>query len=143
MQAVESEKIVPFFQPIVTLPSQEIAGFEILARWAKSDGSLGMPGDFIPVLERLGLIPAMTRSLVKQACRAVQAWDKQLNLSLNVSATMIVDEHFPIQLLDQLVQEKFPFNRFEVEITEEALVGNLEAAQRNLKILHDYGITVR
>nr|GFD59044.1 hypothetical protein [Tanacetum cinerariifolium] len=60
MQAVESEKIVPFFQPIVTLPSQEIAGFEILARWAKSDGSLGMPGDFIPVLERLGLIPAMT-----------------------------------------------------------------------------------
>lgn len=141
-QAVDSGKIVPFFQPIVTLPSQEVAGFEILARWVKSNGSLGMPGDFIPVLERLGLIPAMTRSLVKQACRAAQFWDKPFNLSLNVSAAMIVDEHFPIQLLDQLVQERFPFNRFEVEITEEALVGNLAAAQRNLRILHDHGITV-
>ncbi|KOG03590.1 putative bifunctional diguanylate cyclase/phosphodiesterase [Pseudomonas syringae] len=141
-QAIEREEVVPFFQPIVMLPSQDIVGFEILARWVKSDGSIGMPTDFIPVLERLGLIPAMTRSLVKQACRAAQVWDKQLHLSLNVSAAMIVDELFPEQLLDQLMKEKFPFNRFEVEITEEALVGNLEAAQKNIKKLHAHGITV-
>lgn len=141
-RAVENEEIVPFFQPIVILPSQEIVGFEILARWIKSDGSIGMPGDFIPVLERLGLIPIMTRSLVKQACRATQAWDNRLHLSLNVSAAMITDEFFPDQLLDQLMDENFPFNRFEVEITEEALVGNLEAAQRNLSRLHAHGITV-
>jgi diguanylate cyclase (GGDEF)-like protein len=141
-QAVENEEIVPFFQPIVTLPSQEVVGFEILARWVKPDGGIGMPGDFIPVLERLGLIPLMTRSLVKQACRATQAWDNRLHLSLNVSAAMITDEFFPDQLLDQLRHENFAFDRFEVEITEEALVGNLEAAQRNLSRLHTHGITV-
>jgi diguanylate cyclase (GGDEF)-like protein len=140
--AIEKEEIVPFFQPIVILPSQEVVGFEILARWIKPDGNIGMPGDFIPVLERLGLIPAMTRSLVKQACRATQVCNNRLHLSLNVSAAMITDELFPDQLLDQLMEEKFSFNRFEVEITEEALVGNLEAAQRNLSRLHAHGITV-
>lgn len=140
--AVDREEIVPFFQPIVTLPSQQVVGFEVLARWLKPDGSTGMPGDFIPILERLGLIPAMTRSLVRQACRAASRWDDHLHLSLNVSATMITDELFPDHLFDQLKQENFPFDRFEVEITEEALVGNLEAAQRNLSKLHGHGISV-
>jgi diguanylate cyclase (GGDEF)-like protein len=141
-QAIEREEIVPFFQPIVRLPSQDIVGFEILARWMKPDGSMGMPGDFIPVLERLGLIPAMTRSLVKHACRASSQWGDHLHLSLNVSAAMITDELFPERLLDQLRAEYFPFDRFEVEITEEALVGNLEAAQRNLSKLRAQGITI-
>jgi diguanylate cyclase (GGDEF)-like protein len=140
--AIEKEEIVPFFQPIVALPSQEVVGFEVLARWLKPDGSTGMPMDFIPMLERLGLIPAMTRSLVKQACAAAREWDNQMHLSLNVTAAMITDELFPDRLLEQLRQEQFPFNRFEVEITEEALVGNLEAAQRNLSRLHAHGITV-
>ncbi len=140
--AVEREEIVPFFQPIVTLPSQTIVGFEVLARWARPDGSTGMPSDFIPILERLGLIPAMTRSLVKQACRAASFWDDTLHLSLNVSATMITDELFPDRLAEQLRHERFPYERFEVEITEEALVGNLDAAQRNLSKLHAYGISV-
>lgn len=141
-RAVEKEEIVPFFQPIVTLPSQDIVGFEILARWIKPDGTTGMPADFIPILERLGLIPVMTRSLVKQACRAASLWDDELQLSLNVSAAMITDELFPDRLVDQLKHENFPFERFEVEITEEALVGNLDAAQRNLSKLHAYGISV-
>ncbi|RYF43488.1 MAG: bifunctional diguanylate cyclase/phosphodiesterase [Cytophagaceae bacterium] len=117
-KAIEHEEIVPFYQ------------------------RTGMPGDFIPVLERLGLIPAMTHSLVKQACRAAHGWDDRLHLSLNVSAAMITDELFPDRLLEQLRHENFPFSRFEVEITEEALVGNLEGAQRNLSKLHAYGITV-
>ncbi|WPP02432.1 EAL domain-containing protein (plasmid) [Pseudomonas sp. HR96] len=141
-RAVEREEIVPFYQPIVALPSQTVVGYEILARWMKADGTMGMPADFIPILERLGLIPDMTRSLVKQACQAASLWDDTLHLSLNVSAAMITDESFPDRLLDQLRQENFPFDRFEVEITEEALVGNLEAAQRNLSKLHAYGIVV-
>lgn len=140
--AVDREEIVPFYQPIVALPSQKVVGYEILARWIKADGTMGMPADFVPVLERLGLIPDMTRSLVKQACRAASLWDDTLHLSLNVSAAMITDELFPDRLLDQLRQERFPFDRFEVEITEEALVGNLEAAQRNLSKLHAYGVVV-
>ena len=142
IMAVEKEEIVPFYQPIVALPSQTVVGYEILARWIKADGTTGMPADFIPRLERLGLIPTMTRSLVKHACQAASTWDNSLHLSLNVSADMITDESFPDRLLDQLRQEKFPFERFEVEITEEALVGNLEAAQRNLSKLHANGIVV-
>lgn len=141
-QAIEREEIVPFFQPIVELPSQNIVGFEILARWIKQDASMGMPMDFIPVLERLELIPTMTCSLVRQACIAARGWDNRLRLSLNVSAAMITDERFPDQLLDQLRHEQFPFERFEVEITEEALVGNLDVAQRNLSRLSAHGITV-
>jgi EAL domain-containing protein (putative c-di-GMP-specific phosphodiesterase class I) len=61
---------------------------------------------------------------------------------MNVSAGMITDELFPDQLLEQLRHEQFSYERFEVEITEEALVGNLDAAQRNLRRLRANGITV-
>ena len=141
-RAVEDDGIVPYFQPIVALPSQEVVGFEVLARWLKPDGSTGTPAEFIPVLERLGLIPAMTRSLIKQACRAANRWDDNLRLSMNVSANMVTDVLFPDQLLEQLRQEQFAFHRFEVEITEEALVGNLDVARQNLSTLHAHGITV-
>ncbi|WP_259640977.1 putative bifunctional diguanylate cyclase/phosphodiesterase [Pseudomonas syringae group genomosp. 3] len=141
-QAVDRQEIIPYFQPIVALPSQEVVGFEILARWLKPDGTTGMPTDFIPVLDRLGLIPDMTRSLVRQACAATRHWDNELTLSLNVSAAMIIDEEFPDRLLSQLREEGFPYKRFEVEITEEALVGNLAAASRSLSRLHAHGIVV-
>lgn len=141
-RAVDEDQIVPYFQPIVALPSQDVVGFEVLARWLRPDGSIGTPAEFIPVLERLGLIPAMTRSLIKQACRAANRWDDRLRLSMNVSAGMVTDALFPDQLLAQLRQEQFAFHRFEVEITEEALVGNLDVAGRNLSKLHDHGITV-
>lgn len=141
-RAVEQEEIVPYFQPIVAFPSQEVVGFEILARWARPDASIVMPTDFIPALERLGLVPAMTRSLIRQACKAARGWDDNLRLSLNVTPGMITDELFPDRLLEQLRQENFPCERFEVEITEEALVGNLQAAQKNLNRLHEHGITV-
>lgn len=141
-RAIEQEEIVPYFQPIVAFPSQEVVGFEILARWIKPDASIAMPTDFIPALERLGLVPAMTRSLVRQACKAAKAWNNELRLSLNVTPAMITDELFPDRLLEQLRQEDFPCERFEVEITEEALVGNLQAAQKNLNRLHEHGITV-
>ncbi|WP_282370699.1 putative bifunctional diguanylate cyclase/phosphodiesterase [Pseudomonas sp. PS02290] len=141
-RAVEADEIVPYFQPIVALPSQEVVGFEVLARWLKPDGSAATPAEFIPVLERLGLIPAMTRSLISQACRAANRWDDHLRLSMNVSAAMVTDALFPDQLLEQLRQEQFAFHRFEVEITEEALVGNLDVARQNLSKLHEHGITV-
>lgn len=141
-RAVEADEIVPYFQPIVALPSQEVVGFEVLARWLRPDGSTATPADFIPVLGRLGLIPAMTRSLIKQACRAANRWDDRLRLSMNVSAGMVTDVLFPDQLLEQLRQEQFAFHRFEVEITEEALVGNLDVARQNLRKLHEHGITV-
>jgi diguanylate cyclase (GGDEF)-like protein len=141
-QAVEREEIVPYFQPILALPGQQVVGFEILARWLRPDGSVGMPVDFIPVIEQLGLVPAMTRSVLKQACQAARQWGSAVRLSLNVSASMIIDEQFPEALLAQLREENFPFELFEVEITEEALVGNLAAAQRNLDTLHAHGITV-
>ena len=141
-QAVDREEIIPYFQPIVSLPSQKVVGFEILARWLKPCGEMGMPADFIPVLEGLGLIPEMTISLVRQACSAARHLDDDIRLSLNVSAAMIIDEGFPDRLIEQLRLENFACTRFEVEITEEALVGNMGAAKRNLSRLRKSGITV-
>lgn len=141
-QAVHKEEIVPFFQPIVALPSQEIVGFEVLARWIRPDGLIGMPADFVPMLEQLGLVPAMTTSLLRQACVAFLQCDEPYRLSLNISAEMIIDEQFPDTLLSQLKELKFPCRQLELEITEEALVGNLDAARRNLAKLQAHGITV-
>lgn len=142
VKAVENEEIVPFFQPIVSLPGKEVVGYEVLARWLRADGRVGMPGEFVPMLEQLGLVPAMTQSLLRQACMISREWSGQCRLSLNISAAMIIDEHFPDALIAQLRQLDFPSNRLELEITEEALVGNLDAARRNLCRLQSHGITM-
>jgi diguanylate cyclase (GGDEF)-like protein len=140
--AIEREEFIPFLQPIVALPQQNIMGYEVLARWLKPNGEIGMPTDFIPMLDRLGLIPEMTQSLIRQACTLSRHWTNDLHLSFNVSAAMIIEEDFADRLIEQLRHENFAFHRFEVEITEEALVGNLEAAKRSLSKLHAHGITV-
>ncbi len=71
-RGLEAGEIIPHFQPIVSLEQAgddgpEFIGLEVLARWQQSDGSLIMPGEFISLAERTGLIPALSRQLMEGA----------------------------------------------------------------------------
>jgi diguanylate cyclase (GGDEF)-like protein/PAS domain S-box-containing protein len=71
---LENDEFVPHFQPIVRLDCQEpdaldIVGYETLARWQRSENELVMPGDFISLAERSGLIADLSEALLTQSCR--------------------------------------------------------------------------
>lgn len=132
----------PYFQPIVELPKQAPVGFEILTRWVRPGDDPVMPGDFIPVIQALGRIPEMTYQVLAKACAIAADWPAHIKLSLNLTSQMIVEPFFADQLVEQLKKAGFAPERLEVEITEQALVENLDAARRNLCVLREQGITV-
>lgn len=140
--AIEEKDIQPFYQPIVSLPEQRLAGFELLARWLHPERGIILPLDFIPVAEQLGLIKPLTATLLLQAFDQARDWPSDFTLAINVTSLMIESPDFP-DWLEQLASEgRFPLNRLEVEVTENALVANVDSARLNLERLRAMGVSV-
>ena len=137
--AIASGDIRPHYQPLVDLKRNEVLGFEILARWHDGD-KLIPPNDFIPSAEEAGLIPDLTYSVLRQACRDARGWPGHLMLALNVTPSQIADLKFPRALLKLLAEEDFPASRLEIEITENALIGDISAARTVTEELRRSGI---
>src|SRR6202034_751112 len=80
-----------FYQPIVSLKTGKITGFEALTRWQRSDGLLA-PMEFIAVAEEIGLIIPMNRQLLREACQHLRSWQAEfpgsppLTMSVNVNS---------------------------------------------------------
>jgi sensor c-di-GMP phosphodiesterase-like protein len=71
--ALARGEFIPYYQPIVDIRSGQLRGAEVLVRWRKPDGTLVLPGSFIPLTESSGLIRAMTRHLMRQVCTEASA----------------------------------------------------------------------
>ncbi|KPW18935.1 GGDEF domain-containing protein [Pseudomonas amygdali pv. aesculi] len=101
-----------------------------------------MPLDFIPVAEHLGLIKQLTESLLLQAFDQARDWPSDFTLSINVTSLMIESVDFPDWLAHVASGGQFPLSRLEVEVTENALVANIDSARLNLERLRAMGVSV-
>lgn len=135
-------EIAPFYQPVVSLPDRSLIGFEVLARWHHPTQGLLVPDAFIPLAEATGLIDDLTWSLMRQACRDARSWPIHLQLAINISPLQLQDRWLPERILAILAETGFAPGRLEIEITETALVADLEAARTALKSLQDLGIRI-
>jgi diguanylate cyclase (GGDEF)-like protein len=141
-RAVAEDKIQPHYQPLVELRNNRICGFEALARWAHPERGFVPPDLFIPLIEQLGLMSEFTSSMLRQACRDAKHWPDNVRLSVNISPSELKDLLLPSRILAILALEAFPPARLELEITETALVSNIETAKSILTTLQSSGITV-
>ncbi len=73
-RALQNEELSLVYQPIVTVASGDLVGFEALARWQDGNGTAIAPTDFIPVAEQTGLIIPLDRLVLRHVCRLVRAW---------------------------------------------------------------------
>ena len=73
-RALEAGEFVPYYQPVVDIRSGQLRGAEVLVRWKKPDGTLVLPGAFIPLAESSGLIREMTRDLMRRVCVEAGEW---------------------------------------------------------------------
>jgi EAL domain-containing protein (putative c-di-GMP-specific phosphodiesterase class I) len=119
-------QFVPFFQPFVTLRTGQIAGFEVLARWRHPTKGLIPPGTFIPLAERDGWICALTQQILKKALAAVADIPGDFTIAFNVSPLQLRDLSLPEQIRTIVTQAGFPLSRLIVEVTESALIDDLE-----------------
>ena len=127
--ALERDEVVPSFQPVVELRTGRLAGFEVLARWKHPQHGLVLPENFILLAEKNGLIGALTRQVFRKAFSAAPLLPEPLVLAVNVSPTQLHHLSLPGQIRDLAEETGFPLKRLTVEITESAVVNNLERAQ--------------
>jgi EAL domain-containing protein (putative c-di-GMP-specific phosphodiesterase class I) len=128
-RALESDAIVPCFQPIVELRTGRLAGFEILARWQHPDLGLILPENFISLAEEHGLIGSLTHQIMRKAFMSAPLLPEPLVLAFNFSPIQLHYRSLPFQIREAAKDSGFPLQRVVVEITESALVNNLEPAR--------------
>src|SRR4029077_2603692 len=133
--AIAANLIRPFFQPVVDLKSRNVIGFEGIPRW--SDASLGeiSMDRFIPVAEENGLIHELFEGFLKQACAAAAAWPPDVTLALDIFPSLLKDRTLNAMIISVLEASGVAPQRLELEITESALVRDLEDAREILGAL--------
>ncbi|MBG0810751.1 EAL domain-containing protein [Methylosinus sp. H3A] len=141
-KAVAAGDIRPFYQPLVDLRDNRVYGFEVLSRWTHEKLGAIPPDVFIPLAEQIGVIADLTWSVVRRACREALQWGDQVRLSVNVSPVQLKDPLLASRLLATLEEEKFPPSRLDVEITESALVDDVDTARATLAALQAEGIRI-
>ncbi len=140
--AIPANEIVPFFQPVVSLETGETVGFEVLARWPHRLRGMVPPDEFIPVAEEAGLIDAMFWSLLTKACESSLHAQGEFMLAVNISPSQVRDEWFPEKVLRTLQQTGFPARRLEIEVTESAMMGDMDRAKSALQSLKNQGVQI-
>jgi diguanylate cyclase (GGDEF)-like protein len=141
-QAVIGGTIEPNYQPLIEIATGRVIGFEILARWTDAEKGPIPPDAFIPTIEHLGLMPRFTMDMLRRACIDARRWPNHLTLALNVSPMELRDVLFPTRLLAVLSETGFSPRRLEIEITESALLADLDTARGILLTLRSIGIKV-
>lgn len=143
--AIETRSLTLYYQPTLELRSASVDGLEALVRWQHPTRGLMQPDSFIPLAERVGLIPQLTRAVLEQAigeAARLEARGHPLHMSINVSRYDLVDEDLPQYIDTLLEQHHVPHNRITLEITESALSDDPDRAGRCIHELRDRGLRV-
>jgi PAS domain S-box-containing protein len=128
------------YQPVVDLDSGRFVGVEALARW--HDEQLGQvpPDVFIQVAEQSELIVELGRQVLAEACRRAVDWPGSPLMSVNVSPVQLREPSFVDEVCEVLARTGLPAGRLCLEITETAMVTDVDDAARALGRLRDAGI---
>lgn len=139
---IHRNEFVPFFQPIVALKTGEVTGFEALARWKHPTRGLVPPDQFIPIAEDAGMIQDVGFAVLRRACIEARQWPQHLTLSVNISPLQLNDPWLAQRIIQVLCTTGFPAGRLIVEVTENRLVQDIEAARAILLSLKSAGIQI-
>ncbi len=145
-RAIHESQIYLEYQPICDVATGRPTCFEALARW--TDDRLGTvsPAEFIPVAENTGLVVALGRSILQQACTQIAEWNRSgpgnLHVSVNVSAMQIHEQSFIPMLKEVLEAAQCSPSMLWLEITESVLMKDRTRAQDVFLELREMGLTL-
>jgi sensor c-di-GMP phosphodiesterase-like protein len=143
--ALDAGEFVPYYQPVVDIRSGQLRGAEVLVRWRKPDGSLVLPGSFIPLAESSGLIHDMTRRLMRQVCaEAGQALGKRpsLKISFNFAGKLFGDETIVKDVRKIFASSPIKLSQVVLEVTERDPIENLTQARQIIAALQGLGVRI-
>ncbi|HEY0031836.1 MAG TPA: GGDEF domain-containing phosphodiesterase, partial [Devosia sp.] len=130
------------FQPLLDIKTRRVVTCEALARWNHPELGAIPPALFIPLAEEMGIISDITAWVINEAAQECSHWPGQVGVAVNVSARDFRGADL-ISLVEKALDEaKLPAARFEVEVTETAVIEEREIAQRVLKALAAQGVAI-
>lgn len=138
-QADFDSELSVFFQPIVRLSDRMPIAFEALARWQSATRGAIAPVEFIPAAERMGIINQLSVTLLKKALAAAAQWPPELRLSFNLSANDINTSDGMAEIIRVISQSGFAPSRLDLEITETAVLQDLDKTRRMICSLRELG----
>jgi diguanylate cyclase len=119
-----------------------VVGFEALVRWKSPARGEISPAVFIPIAEETGAILQIGSWVLQEACREAASWQMPLKVAVNVSAVQLHNAAFAQELHQILLQTGLPAKRLEIEITETALVRDLNRTLATLRQVKALGVEI-
>lgn len=145
-EAIESKDFTLVYQPQVALGDGRLRGFEALLRWQHPSVGDVPPGLFLPLLEEARLISRLGSWIYQQGAAQRQAWNavfaEDLILAISLSSTQFSMPNLPAELQQVIERNGLKPWQLEVEVTEAALMQNLEEAAKQLRQLRALGIRI-
>jgi diguanylate cyclase (GGDEF)-like protein len=136
--ALEHQDFVLYYQPIVSLATTKLIGFEALVRWKHPQQGIIAPGEFIAIAEDTGLIIPLGEWVLQEACRQLRAWQlsypaaSALHISVNLSSKQIKQFDFVAKLSQILAQTGLQGSSLKLELTETML---MDQGEKTIELL--------
>jgi diguanylate cyclase (GGDEF)-like protein/PAS domain S-box-containing protein len=147
--ALVNQELTVYYQPIISLADGHLVGFEALARWLHPKLGLLQPSEFIPLAEETGLIIALDRWVMREACRQMYAWHQEipsivyLTISVNLSGKQIVQPDLVSAVQTILEETQLNPKKLKIEMTENVIMDNSELTVAIFKELQALGVQVQ
>ena len=144
--ALERGELKLFYQPIVTLETGILAGFESLVRWDHPVRGFVSPVEFIPIAENTGMIIPIGEWILRESCRQLRSWQQisdrsaDLWVSVNVSSKQFVDFDLVSLVTDSLEETGLEPRCLKLEITESTMVENIDYVASVMEQLKQIGV---
>ena len=145
-RAIENGEFEVYYQPVVELRNGNVVSMEALLRWHHPDWGLTLPERFIDVAEKTGLIVRIGAWAMQQACAQARLWNRAARapvaVAVNLSARQFRERDLVATTRQALARNHIDGSLLHVEITETAVMENLEASCRQLTELRTMGVRV-
>ena len=147
-RAVDRDEMTVYYQPIYSLITEKIEGFEALARWENKEMGLLTPGRFISVAEEIGLIDILGEQILRRACSQMELINKNLTaensyfVSVNLSCKQFAQPNLVKKIKEILSETNFSPHLLKLEITESVFFEHKAKAVAMLHQLRDIGIEI-
>jgi len=140
--AIQDGQFEVYYQPINSVVTKEVLGFEALLRWHHPERGLVPPQEFIPIAEECGLIVPIGAWVLKQACLDMSRRPGDSRVSVNLSPVQIKRQDFVRAVQEALEESGLAPERLELEITESTLLQNDQFTQMQLQQIRALGVRI-
>lgn len=140
--AIDNNELELYYQPKINLHTGKIIGVEALIRWIKPDGTIILPGKFVPVAETSHLIKKISEYVLNEACRQNKIWQDmglpKIIVSVNLTSADFYQRDIKDTIFDVLIKSGLDAEYLELELTETLAMQDLDAAVSSMHQLRKW-----